>query len=657
MKHWLLLALFAALPAWAQKTGSTTVNTYATASGSCPVTVGTLTLSATVPRSLGISPFLVFYDATATTDSGVSDTVLQSVTFTWNFGDSGPSGTGTWAYGSNPNVNSMNVATGINVAHLYRTQGYDQTYNATVTATDGTNTASCVLGITAQDPGGVFSGTNTICFSTSGTFTGCPSGATHTTSSSTATALAALGNGKRILFRCGETFTGDSGGSDNVSAITKYAVGAYGGCQDTTTNRPIVQNSGGNVIFQLADSTGNGTWSDLDCEGAGPVGNTAGCFNANDGNNNVMYQTTWYNLKSNNQGQFILWDQCSQCGIVQGYSPITTGPSGNFGINTYVNVAGWTNSPWTGNVNPFSNIQYAAIIGSHFDDGATQGAANAETVRVFACQNCYIANSDFLNAGVSYAVLKYHAECNEHNTSNSWCGFYSQYAEISDNLFGGLAGGNGIEICSQNSSDERHRYISFVRNMTNLANQNQGGRQLLMCGQQSVFKDNIFNVPFQSGATNYSAWNMQFGNRGSVGGGQIANNITVYNNTFYAGSTINPQPQAAIELDSAGEGSGSASNMTVRNNLQYYPSGGGAPLVQGNTGSGNTVSNNTSTSTSNPSFTNGGGSFLLMSDFKPTTNYSGAASLTTVIYDGNTSGANPYGVTWSPTWDLGAIHH
>ena len=55
-------------------------------------------------RDTGISPLLVFFDATGTTDSSITGntTAFQDVTYTWNFGDTGASGTDTWAYGSNP---------------------------------------------------------------------------------------------------------------------------------------------------------------------------------------------------------------------------------------------------------------------------------------------------------------------------------------------------------------------------------------------------------------------------------------------------------------------------------------------------------------------------------------------------------------------------
>jgi hypothetical protein len=81
-----LLAVIAhdALSAPATKPAHITINP---AGGACPITAGPLTLSVSTPRSTGISPFLVFYDATATTDSAITGdtTVFQDVNFTWNF--------------------------------------------------------------------------------------------------------------------------------------------------------------------------------------------------------------------------------------------------------------------------------------------------------------------------------------------------------------------------------------------------------------------------------------------------------------------------------------------------------------------------------------------------------------------------------------------
>src|ERR1700738_340786 len=70
---------------------------------SCTGTSGSLTLKASAVRDTGISPFLVFFDATGTTDTSINGktTAFQDVAYTWEFGDTGASGKSTWAYGAN----------------------------------------------------------------------------------------------------------------------------------------------------------------------------------------------------------------------------------------------------------------------------------------------------------------------------------------------------------------------------------------------------------------------------------------------------------------------------------------------------------------------------------------------------------------------------
>src|SRR6266852_599243 len=145
-----LVLLVCAAPTKVVKPTHITI-TASSSGGTCPQTSGPLTLRVTQPRSTAISPFLAFFDATTTTDTSITGTttVFQDVTITWSFGDSGTSGTGTWAYGARPNTNSRNTASGGIAAHLYITSGSDTTYTATATANDGTNTVSCTVAVTA----------------------------------------------------------------------------------------------------------------------------------------------------------------------------------------------------------------------------------------------------------------------------------------------------------------------------------------------------------------------------------------------------------------------------------------------------------------------------------------------------------------------------
>jgi hypothetical protein len=96
----------------------------------------------------------------------------------------------------------------------------------------------------------------------------------------------------------------------------------------------------------------------------------------------------------------------------------------------------------------------------------------------------------------------------------------------------------------------------------------------------------------------------------------------------------------------------------VQNNLGYFPSNmGGTISMVGNSGTGMTISNNTSSTLVNPAWTDASGAFSKITDWKPTANYSGGTSVP-VYYDALGAGIPANGaVQWSPTWDLGAVHH
>ncbi len=172
-------------PAHGDRTSLTSASSDDVECASSGISNGPLTLKAGAVRVSGISPLLVFFDATGTTDSSISGgaSAFQDVHYAWNFGDSGASGKGTWMYGANPGKNSRNAATGGVAAHLYVTSGTDMVYTATVTAYDGRNKASCHLGVTVYDPSGAkgFPGKQTTCVASSGKPTpgsgGCPIGA------------------------------------------------------------------------------------------------------------------------------------------------------------------------------------------------------------------------------------------------------------------------------------------------------------------------------------------------------------------------------------------------------------------------------------------------------------------------------------------------
>jgi hypothetical protein len=506
----------------------------------------------------------------------------------------------------------------------------------TVTAYDGANTASCQLGVTAYDPASSngFAGAKTTCVSASSTPTpgsgGCPAGAAVLSTSSYSSALGAghFGSDKQVLFKCGDTFTG----TDTTLTGVTWSIGAYGGCQGTQTSRPIfntASTSAGAFIINNT-GTGDGRIADIDCEGAGTGG---GCVNSPGGNGKISYQITLSNLHSNGNRTSYAYSQGAQWGLV---GLVQTGASG---IGTFLNF-NENNPPYAGNT--VNNLDYTALLGSYINGvGAAGGSSSGiETVRISACRMCVLENNNMQNSNNVGSNLKLH-NGNTNNSLPTWTGVYTEFIEISDNWFGDN-GGAGPEFAPQNAGlDERLRNIVFERNYVTNQTSGQGTRQGYASGVNMTLRDNIYYMPGNS--SNYPITGHQVFTRGVEPAAQFNE---AYNNTCYAPNSI--AGQECIGFDGYG-GYTPTAHSYAKNNMIYTPGSNGHLAVH-DTGTGNTVSNNTVASSNNPGFMNGSGSFSLITDYKPTANYSGGTSVP-VWFDA-------LGLLWSltSTWDLGAVH-
>lgn len=156
----------------------------------------TVTPSLVASRSSGAAPLAVHFDATSTTSSAVGDAFRQ-VTYTFGYGDSG---SGNWSTDSTSKNSDSGGPIG---AHVYETAG---TYTVTVTADDGTSSASTTVTVTVSNPDTVYSGTNTICITNASTGTNDwgPSGCAY---QATLPSGGAAWTGKRVLFKRGVDYT------------------------------------------------------------------------------------------------------------------------------------------------------------------------------------------------------------------------------------------------------------------------------------------------------------------------------------------------------------------------------------------------------------------------------------------------------------------
>ena len=193
------------------------------ARGSLLVSGAVISQSAVPSRISGVAPLYVNIDATGTT-STLSTNAAHELYFATDFGD--PSA-GTWTNGvQSAGLTSKNLGIGPVTGHVYETPG---TYTVTTVITDGVNTEERTNTITVTDPNTVYAGTNTICISHSGNFTGAPSGATQITAGSTDMYAAwntHKASNKRILFCKADSWTASA--TVSLDGYTGVFFGGYG---------------------------------------------------------------------------------------------------------------------------------------------------------------------------------------------------------------------------------------------------------------------------------------------------------------------------------------------------------------------------------------------------------------------------------------------
>lgn len=209
-----------------------------------------ISLSIATSRTSGVAPLSVMFDAIGTT-SPTASRPFHDLDYYWDFDDVH----GYYDGGKRGPV----------VTHVFDQPG---TYVVTCYARDSSNNLSTEeVTITVTDPDVVFAGTNTICVSGAGDFTGAPAGCTQVTTSVVNTALAGTSwYGKRVLFRRGETFTCTA--NLKIYNTTETIIGAFGttgtvdarGIDDASPIFSILHDS---TVFNLGDQNTQTTGNDL----------------------------------------------------------------------------------------------------------------------------------------------------------------------------------------------------------------------------------------------------------------------------------------------------------------------------------------------------------------------------------------------------------
>lgn len=383
-------------------------------------------------RLSGVAPLSVHFSAIGTTSDTTSNP-YRDVLFQWNYGDA-DAATKVWSRGARPGTMSKNTETGHVSAHVFDLPG---DYTVTLTCRDGVSVATKTVAIRVDDPAVVYSGTNTICVSSTGLpvagVGGVPAGAQCFQLSTVEAATAKLtSNNQRLLFKCGDTFTIST--TNALPAKTGLTVSSYG--------------SGAKPLINFIGATNN-----------------YGCFSIYGADNRVMnlsFNTTIpgildntitgtlrsvsvatmvdHSLIYNTDGENVstiafLWGHYAM--IVD--CTLLNGKGGNHNVGVWYDVSG----------------DGGAVMGSSIDNTVNIG----HSIRT-QCANKNIIAHNYLNgAGVEgRRLLAIRGHLYPEIT---------EYTLISDNQFGSeTERGGSVQVMAQTTGfDERHRNVIIEKNL------------------------------------------------------------------------------------------------------------------------------------------------------------------------------------------------
>ena len=523
-----------------------------------PVAPGSgIALSLAPRRVSGVAPLAVFFDATLTSSAGVARP-FHDIEYRWSFGD--PAGSpvlGTsWSTGSRPAASSRNAAKGPVAAHVFETPG---TYTVTLTAFDGSNTAVMTTAITVHDPDTEFAGAETACFSNDADFTGCPPGATQSTTADfrqVTTAAATTNNVRRLLMKRGDVFN-VSTQSGSLTAPGPGILGAFG---PSTNPLPVVRATNNLTMLQLSSQNTPTTFNDWRVMDIEFDGQGFEAINAIEGSGGG---TQWTLLRANihdagfciqeavslldfhnasGSPGHLVWDQRT-------IQDVTCLRANRYGI--------------------FHGARRLAFQGNLFGD-LSDGTLTEHIQRLVFANKAVVSNNTYQLNSTNSGHFKFHAvNFGTAGPSAGGPGQFSEQVVVSDNLYRGSARTGNIMavIAPQNGqSDERLRDILVERNWFRAGTGTDGS--LVVNADDVSIRNNLCDTTGAVGSACISV--------GRYGAEPVHNNVHIFNNTGYNASAV----QFTYVFVS-----GETSNVLIKNNLASGPfSSNGSQLFFSNGG-------------------------------------------------------------------------
>lgn len=534
--------------------------------GACATTGATsaINLSYLPSRLNGVAPLSVFFDAAATTASSTTKP-FSDLEYRWNFGDpTGSSVNGTtWQYGSKANASSRNAALGPHASHVFEAPG---TYAITLTVRDKLNTVTnnCVQ-VVVQDPATVFASNKTTCFSTSGNFANCPSGAAQvTTSDFPGSVNTYKGTNKRLLFRRGEVF--NAGSSARIDVNGPGIIGAYG---NVTDPKPIIRRgSGAGEVISVGASTSTGDWRimDLDIDGQ----NALDEYNKGIDAANEFHQLLVLRMTIRGTWRGVVGDD----GMI---------PAGKPYMDQWALVdSTLTGIPGCNTPTSFANCDWRAMIsgtrhtiqGNYMDN---QDSGGSHVIRSAFMQKGVISNNYIARAGIIQHAIKLHAASWSAGSGNIPPGTYSEEIVISDNQIVGGINAWTVSIGPQNdTNDERVRKVLLERNW--FTSGSATSVTIDLSAANSVVRNNVFTLNTVPGGTTILVQQR--------GVEAVPDDVSVYGNSIYSKTTG----------QFVGVSVGAATNVVIKNNIGWAPLASTRNMITGTGSAAATKSNNSSDS-------------------------------------------------------------
>lgn len=547
-------------------------------------------------RLSGVAPLAVFFDTASSTSASTTDIAVTSrpfhdLDYSWSFGDSGA---GNWTYGTAST--SKNAAYGPEAAHVFEPASGDydpvthtKTYSVTMTVKDGTNTAATTTTITVTDPNTVFSGTNTICFSTSGTFTSCPSGATQIATTTFDSAVRIYkGTNKRLLFRRGETYT--TATTQSITVTGPGIIGAYGsGDPPKITATANVQI----LVMSSNRSPGISDWRIMDLEFDGQNGNTTTGVTSGGGIN----QVTLLRMNIHNMFMPVQFD----AGILESYN-VDVDPT-KHGHTLYDQLAVVDSNIHDTVGGPGANGAYIAAMHFSFLGNRIDNTTLTEHgMRNPALIEAVVSNNSFSRAAVAKHELTIRGPEWAGNTIYP-AGSYTENVVVSDNRFMGYNNAFTTQLAPEDPTSNEHlRNVIWERNWYTPG-----------IGTTAAFEVEASNVSVRNNVFNLTGgagWTGIISQYVNTAGAPAPNGLMVYNNTFYS-SDISSY-FVAVSLATG------PTNPTIINNLAYSPNDSNHQMISNAGESGLVASHNSTDSqvlNTNPLFASTTPTYSLPSDF------------------------------------------